>query len=330
MGWIVLLVAIGILEYLTGIGYYFSVARFDQIAYFKQMSERMLKHGHFRLALFYVTWAEHTANQVTFFKYMHGLALYRLHQYAMAMYLFETAKREAPSYDQIDNIIGDTYIQLEAYSQAKPFLDQYLLRNPDNIYARLNLAIAEYRTNHSDAAMRTLDQVLNLDPENVMALKLKGSICAKYQQYELALQTLMHFNELGGDDPTVHMQIMRIYRNQKAYTLCSQYAQALLEKGKEHPEYYVHLGDALCHLGMLKKGAAMLHQAVQMDDHQAEGHYLLAKLMAITHHKTEALMHLSKAISEHPKYILQAKDDDDFNNLRFFRDFYRLVDQPGV
>ncbi len=330
MSWLILLIAIGILEYLTGIGYFLGIARFDQIAYFKQMSERMLKHGHYKMALFYVTWAEQTANQVTLFKYMHGLAFYRLHQYTMAVDLFEIAKREAPGYDLIDNIIGDTYIQLEAYSQAKPYLDHYLLCNPDNIYARLNLAIAEYRTNHSDSALRILDQVLNLDTSNKMALKLKGSILAKRQQYDLALQAFESFNLLGGDDPTVHTQIMGIYRSQREYKRCSLYAEALLRNGKEIPEYYVHLGDALCHLGMLKKGAAMLHQAVQMDDHQGEGHYLLAKLMAITHHKAEALMHLRKAILEHPKYILQAREDDDFNNLRFFRDFYRLVDQPLV
>jgi tetratricopeptide (TPR) repeat protein len=161
----------------------------------------------------------------------------------------------------------------------------------------------------------------------LLALKLKGSVQMRVKNYELALATFQNYRKLGGEDIGVHFNIMRLLKWLERNDERADYAKELLLSGMDHASVYTHLGDALCQTGNFSKGVEMLIQAISLDDHQSEAHYLLAKIMSLTHHKTEALDHLESAINDNPVYVLKAKYDDDFNNLRFFRKFYTLTEE---
>ncbi|MCK8059517.1 MULTISPECIES: tetratricopeptide repeat protein [unclassified Fusibacter] len=324
---VALAAGVSIVEYFSGISYLLFVARFNRLDYLQHMTERMLSKGHYKLAKMYVNFARLDKQTVPLFQYLHGLVLYRLKAYHDAKNVFEKAKEIEPFFDEIDNIIGDNYIQLKDYNHAKPYLDHFLLLHPENIYARINLAIAEYRTDHHEASLRMLDQVLDLDENNLLALKLKGSVQMRLKKYEQALSTFQYYQTLGGQDNGVHFNIMRLLKWLERNEERASYAEELLFGGMDNASVYTHYGDALCRTGRFQKGAEMLTVAVRIDEHQAEAHYLLAKLMAVTHHKTEALEHLESAIKDNPSYVIKAKYDEDFNNLRFFRKFYRLTEE---
>ena len=285
------------LEYILGV-FTFFLKKANRLMYLKHMVERHLSSKLWRVAQFYVDFGVKKYPQVHYFQYMSGLVHYRKGDYSLSLSHFERAKKIAPDYTEIDNIIGDTYLQLQLFADAKKHLDRFLLSNPENVNARLNLAVAEYKTANWEGAIRILDQVIMLDANQPLAYKLKGSTLTKLKRDRDALESFKMYCQFGGSDPNVNSQILRIYRHLEEYETCKDYAEQLLSTGEEEPSYYTHLGDALCHLGKVKRGIAMLNQAVLLDAHQYEAHYLLAKLMAVMHHKNEALEHLKRAIAE--------------------------------
>lgn len=319
-----------VVEYYLGLMTYALICKGNRLLYLKRMVDRHLTRRHWFLVRYFITQGKQLDSTSAYFYYMQGLYYYRQEDYRAACSEFEIAKKLQVDYWNMDNIIGDTYLQLKAYRQAKLALDHYLLNSPDNVHARLNLAVAEYYTENFEGALKLLDQALALDGKQLAAYKLKGSIYMKLRQNQEALIWFKTYQNLGGIDAQVNSQIMRIYRNLEDYESCRSYAESLLSQGHDLPVYYTHLGDALCHLGKVGKGVAMLHQALELDAHQSEAHYLLAKLMALMHRKSEALNHLRLAIADYPKYRALASEDEDFNNLRFFRDFYRLVEEGGL
>lgn len=325
-----ILLFVAIVEYHFGVLTYAFRAKGNSLIYMKSMVDRHLSNKQWGLAQMFIAEGVSRYPKVDYFRYMQGLLEYRREHYYKAREAFIEGKAINSDYHDMDNIIGDTYLQLKDYRNAKSTLDYYLLLNPENVNARLNLAIAEYYTENWEGALRLLDQVLLLEPQQIAAYKLMGSIYMKLKRDNDALESFNTYRALGGNDPQVHSQIMRIYRNMEDYESCRSYAESLLSQGHDEPSYYTHLGDALCHLGKVGKGVAMLNQAVQLDAHQSEAHYLLAKLMALMHHKSEALDHLKQAIADYPRYRVMAIEDEDFNNLRFFRDFYRLVGERGM
>ncbi len=326
----IFVIALVALEYALGLYVFFVSAKMNRQYYYKHMIERHLSVENWRLAQYFIIKGQRNFPNASYFTNMRGLLAYRKNLFIEAIDAFESAKALDAQNVDLDNIMGDTYIQLKRYDEAKICLDRFLLANPEHINTRLNLAVAEFHTHHFEGAMRLIDQVLSLDPYQVLAYKIKGNVLIKLNRWGDALETFKHYQKIGGDDPKVHGQMLRIYRNLEDYEACKVHAESLLSKGYDDAVYYTLLGDALCHLGKIQKGIAMLNQAVLIDEHQSEAHYLLAKLMAMMHHKSEALDHLRRAIADYPKYRKLALEDEDFNNLRFFRDFYRLVGECSL
>lgn len=328
--WIAVILVIALAEYRFGALYFAFWARGNHRTYYKVMIERHMNHKDWKHAQYFVNLGLKRFPNLHYFHDMKGLVYYRLGDFNRAIDAFLKSKSLAPAYSELDNIIGDTQMQLGHYDASKIALDHFLLSHPENTYARLNLAMCEFHTKNYQGALKVVDQVIGLEPHQKMAYKLKGSILMKLHDDLNALHAFLDFKGLGGQDPQVNGHILRLYRKLEDYESCKSYAESLLQQGEDEPSYYTHLGDALCHLGKVQTGIAMLHQAVQLDDHQFEAHYLLAKLMALMHRKSEALEHLRQAISDYPKYTKLASEDEDFNNLRFFRDFYRLIGNQSL
>jgi tetratricopeptide (TPR) repeat protein len=326
---LMIVISLGILAvcYVTAPFSFFMISKCHLKKHMVFLVERMIHHGHHRLALLYSQLASKWTRSEPVLLYLHALVYYRLARYTKAYELFMEAKVAYPAYSALDHIIGDTLLRLNKVERAKPYLDRYLLHHPHHVMARMNLAVADYKTQHYENALNLLNGVLAIEPTHAQSLKLRGFVYVATKRYEEALDDFYAFNTLGGNDSSVHTQILKILRHFQRYKECAEYASQLVERGQDAPEIYVHYGDALFHLGSIRQGLLMLNQAVHLDENQPEAHYLIAKLMALTHHKSEALDHLKKAIIQHPLYCKLASEDEDFNNLRFFRDFYRLIER---
>lgn len=92
---------------------------------------------------------------------------------------------------------GYALVQLQDYEKARPKLETYLVKRPDDAMALGVLAILEVAEKNQDKALELLDRAIKASPEWVMPYLDAATICATTEQYTRSLTYLEQALKIG-------------------------------------------------------------------------------------------------------------------------------------
>jgi len=92
---------------------------------------------------------------------------------------------------------GYALVQLQDYDQARPKLESYLVKRPDDAMALGVLAVLEIAEKNQDQALELLDRAIKASPEWIMPYLDAATICATTEKYERSLAYLEKALEIG-------------------------------------------------------------------------------------------------------------------------------------
>jgi tetratricopeptide (TPR) repeat protein len=116
-------------------------------------------------------------------------------------------------------------MRLCKYEQAVSYFDESIIKNPDNVGAITNKAIAYSKLGQLDLAIGYYDEALKIDPKYMPALNSKANALAQLGKFEDAISI---YNAILDDDPAYAISqnnLQKTRENFVQYTKSQQEAQ---------------------------------------------------------------------------------------------------------
>ncbi|MGO8987309.1 MAG: tetratricopeptide repeat protein [bacterium] len=203
--------------------------------------------------------------------------------------------RKASEIDPEDSSLWDHQAKvlsnLGRYEEAIRVADRSLKVNPVNHPLLGVKGLALFNLGRYDDALSCLDEALRIDPEDIVALLAKGHVLLNSGRYEEALTSL----------------------------------DAVLDKEWTNIDALILKGLALSKLGRYEEGIRCWDSIVQINRNNATGWYNKACFEARMGYTDGALESLYKAIQIDKNRALEAKEEEDFANLRNDERFLSLT-----
>jgi tetratricopeptide (TPR) repeat protein len=203
--------------------------------------------------------------------------------------------RKASEIDPEDSSLWDRQARalsnLGRYEEAVEAANKSLKVNPVNHPLLGVKGLALFNLGRYDDALSCLDEALRMDPEDIVALLAKGQVLLSSGRYEEALTSL----------------------------------DAVLDKEWTNIDALILKGLALSKLGRYEEGIRCWDSIVQINRNNATGWYNKACFEARMGYTDAALESLYKAIQIDKNRALEAKEEEDFANLRNDERFLSLT-----
>jgi tetratricopeptide (TPR) repeat protein len=203
--------------------------------------------------------------------------------------------RKASEIDPEDSSLWDRQARalsnLGRYEEAVEAANRSLKVNPVNHPLLGVKGLALFNLGRYDDALSCLDEALRMDPEDIVALLAKGQVLLSSGRYEEALTSL----------------------------------DAVLDKEWTNIDALILKGLALSKLGRYEEGIRCWDSIVQINRNNATGWYNKACFEARMGYTDAALESLYKAIQIDKNRALEAKEEEDFANLRNDERFLSLT-----
>lgn len=164
---------------------------------------------------------------------------------------------------QFHLIETDLLINANELSEASKLLDAALLVTPSNIDLLYARSMVNEKNNNLEQMERDLNRILQLDPNNVIALNALGYVLTNNTtRYEEAYQLIKRAIELKPEDPAITDSLGWVQYKRGNLTE----ARRLLQKAYDaypDPEVAAHLGEVLWQLGEQEQATAIWNRARQ-------------------------------------------------------------------
>jgi tetratricopeptide (TPR) repeat protein len=157
-------------------------------------------------------------------------------------------------------------------------LEKAAEENPEDIEAWQKLARARYRASLIDrsygpATLEALSHVVELDPENLEAIRTYGNLAYDNGDYPEARKQFERYLELDPDDPGVKTDLASTILFLGDRDTAKRLYLEILEKNPDFPQAHVNLGIALHTEGKSEEAMASLNRArelVTTDEQRAQ------------------------------------------------------------
>lgn len=195
----------------------------------------------------------------------------------------------------------------------------------DSIPDLLTLANAYYYSGQYQDAKDIYDKILDLNPNDPVALYNRGITYDELERYDEALADYNRSLELRPDNPNT------LYNRGNTYHKLGKYDKALADFNRSL-EFKPDDPDALCYRGITyskleryDEAIADFNRSLELKPDYTRSIYNLACLFSLWRKPKDALAHLEKAITLDKKCREDAKTDEDFGNIRDDPRFKKLV-----
>jgi len=159
-----------------------------------------------------------------------GIAYLDQLQYADAMHAFAQVVRLRPDYaDGLINV-GLNYIAWEKYSAARPSLEQALQLSPNNARALYYLALVERREGHYDDEVADLQRVVIQYPQARDPRRELGIAYYQRHSYQEAIEQFEALQKIDPDDLAAHYNLAVLYRRMGQKDKAAEQAAAFATK----------------------------------------------------------------------------------------------------
>ena len=176
---------------------------------------------------------------------------------------FLAVKSADPNFTDADLMLVEMDIQDGNNGSARQILNAVLKSKPWRADALAKLAEVETRSENRRAAVQKYRDLVNVDPQNIMALNNLASLLSLEEPNE-ALKFAQRALELSPDDPNVQDTLGWVCYGRSMYPLAIKHLKAAVDKAPT-PRHQFHLAMAYTKSGEQKLGQEMLDRALKAD-----------------------------------------------------------------
>lgn len=201
---------------------------------------------------------------------------------------------------------GDIYMARKMYREA---VEAYR-EGPETAILTNKLGIAYHQMMQLDAARRSYERALKLNPKYSEAINNLGTIFYAKKSYRRAIGAYKRALEVNPKSASIHSNLGTAYFARKKYQEAFDSYQKALELD---PEVFEHRST---------QGVLLQERSVQ---EKAKFHFFLAKTYAKAGQVERALLYIRKSLEEGFKDRQKFQEDPEFANLRGLPEFEQLM-----
>ncbi|MEB3206924.1 MAG: tetratricopeptide repeat protein [Vampirovibrionales bacterium] len=208
---------------------------------------------------------------------------------------------------------ADYHFQLGNIKQSERLYTEAVQRNPKDPKARAGLAIAQAALFKLDAADKTADEAMHLNPKEPYVYMAKGLILKhrttssdmvyRNQRDELLDQSIAMFKKglsLDPNNPDAYNQLGEVYRMKGLMSEAASAFEKAAELDPDYSEALANLGSAKQASGDMNGAMALYKRAIELNGKNYRAHYYLGDAYLSQGDSGNALKSLNTALYQTP------------------------------
>lgn len=214
------------------------------------------------------------------------------------------------------NELGIQAIQEEDYEKAVELFTKAIEENPDEAIGYINFGNLLSSMNEDERAEKFFQKAITLDEDAATAYYSLANLYYNAERFEEAAKLYEKAIASGIEGPDAFYMLGKSLEKENLTKLSLPYFQRAYELAPKDNQVKLSYGIALASLEMFEQAEPVFKEIVDADAENADAHYNLGVLYAVSTSNTEAaLSHLKEAFTLQPNYD-QARYVYDMISLR--------------
>lgn len=214
------------------------------------------------------------------------------------------------------NELGIKAIQEEDYEKAVELFTKAIEENPEEAIGYINFGNLLSSMNENERAERFFQKAITLDEKAATAYYSLANLYYEVERFEEAAKLYEKAISNGIEGPDAYFMLGKSFDKGGQTKLALPYLLRASELDPADIQIQLSYAIALASLEMFAEAEPVLKGILELDDKNADAHYNLGVLFAVTTTDTEvALYHLKEAFTIQPSYD-QARYVYDMISLR--------------
>ncbi|QFF99523.1 tetratricopeptide repeat protein [Psychrobacillus glaciei] len=214
------------------------------------------------------------------------------------------------------NELGIQAIQEENYEKAVELFTKAIEENPEEAIGYINFGNLLASMNENERAERFFQKAMTLDEHAATAYYSLANLYYDAERYEEAAKLYEKAISNGIEGPDSYFMLGKSFEKTGQTKLSLPYLQRAYELDSNDSQIKLTYAIALASFEMFKEAEPILKEILEAEAENADAHYNLGVLYAVSTPNTEAaLYHLKQAFTIQPTYD-QARYVHDMISLR--------------
>ncbi|HWL27052.1 MAG TPA: tetratricopeptide repeat protein [Ureibacillus sp.] len=215
------------------------------------------------------------------------------------------------------NEIGIKAFQEKRYEDAAKAFTEAVENNPNDAIGYVNFGNLLAAMNDVERAERFFQKAITVDEKTATAYYGLANLYYDAERYIEAAKLYQKSIEHGIQGADAHYMLAKSFEREEKYKLALPYMQRAAELAPEDLQIRLSYGILLCTLEMFDVAKGELEFVLEKDESNADAHYNLGVLYAVSTENSEAaLHHLKQAYTISPEFE-QAKYIYDMVSQRY-------------
>lgn len=215
------------------------------------------------------------------------------------------------------NEIGIKAFQEKRYEDAAKAFNDAIENNPNDAIGYVNFGNLLAVMNDIERAERFFQKAITLDEKTATAYYGLANLYYNSERYIEAAKLYQKSIDYGIQGADAYYMLAKSFEREEKYKLALPYMQRAAEIAPKDLQIRLSYGILLCTLEMFELAKSELEYVLEKDEKNADAHYNLGVLYAVSTENTEqAMYHLKQAYTIEPAYE-QAKYIYDMVSQRY-------------
>lgn len=184
--------------------------------------------------------------------------------------------------------------------EARSLFEQLLDREPDDPEALLHLSGVLSALGENDNALDCLSRLLAKSPNHKQAIKQRGTIQHHMGRLDEAIRSYREWTALAPEDLAAWRSLLSVLLETRQWRPLAAFAAEAAEAGASDYAIHVYHGISMLEQHLPAQALPALRRARELNDRDAEVHYLLARAYADSGKFRQAAASASRALQMRP------------------------------
>ena len=189
------------------------------------------------------------------------------------------------------------------YEEAAQFFTEAIENDPENPVGYINFGNLLATLNDVERAERFFQKAITVDEKSATAYYGLANLYYNAERYQEAARLYEMSIQNGIEGADAYYMLGKCFEREENYKLALPYMQRAAELAPDDMEIRLAFGILLCSLEMFKEGQNVLQYVIDEDWNNADAHYNLGVLYAVSTSDTEkAKYHLQQSFTLQPEF----------------------------
>ena len=188
------------------------------------------------------------------------------------------------------------------------------------------------------SAEANLNKILEVDPNNIKALFLLGSIFLEIKEFDRSKKILKKVIDLDPNIANANSNLGVVYINLREFDFAKKYILKAIEINPKHLDAYNYLGLIYSELGQFEKALSSTKKALKLNESYFQGYNNLGLIYKKFNFFTEAEVNFKRAITINSKFTqsyynlmeLYEKSNENKKLENIIRDFEKIFNKNSI